>query len=500
MIKPALESVLHSPKLPSLPAVAIRVIELTSDPSVPLTQLADVIENDQALATKILRTVNSSYYGLRKRCTNIRQAINFLGLNAVKSLALSFSLVESIDDPDDVTFDFVDYWRRGVYSAVAARLIAQSANLTCPDEAFFGALMQDVGMVALYRALGDTYLQIIDMAEGDHRPLHVIEQRTLGFAHPQVGYEIGKRWKIPPLLLAAIQHHHDADAATEPFRSLVRTVELAGHAAAALTLSKPNGALAKFRRLADEWFGLSSTESGDLLAAIGEKAGEMSSLLRVSTGTAPNVQSILERADALLEQHHSQIEAKTRAAGLTPDDILLTDPITDLGNRQCFNVRLMEAWMEVEANPTPLTVIICEVSAAGVSAPGAHSDAVIRAAHDELLARVGERLAEAAGDGVLVCRHGERSFGLVAENMNGPVGAKLMEKIRAEVEQPIQLDAERRVTPALRAGVAWHDPRRPEEIASMRDLLAAAETALQMAKASSASTHLHVPGPRAHAA
>ena len=106
-----------------------------------LTQLADVIENDQALATKILRTVNSSYYGLRKRCTNIRQAINFLGLNAVKSLALSFSLVETIDDPNDVTFDYVDYWRRGVYSAVAARFIAQTANLTCPDEAFFGALM-----------------------------------------------------------------------------------------------------------------------------------------------------------------------------------------------------------------------------------------------------------------------------------------------------------------------------------------------------------------------
>ena len=86
-----LEKVLACPRLPSLPAVALRVIELTSDPNVQMRRLAETIQNDQGLATKILRTVNSPFYGLVKKCSPIHQAQLMLGLNGVKTLALGFS-------------------------------------------------------------------------------------------------------------------------------------------------------------------------------------------------------------------------------------------------------------------------------------------------------------------------------------------------------------------------------------------------------------------------
>ena len=92
-----LERVLSCPRLPTLPAVAIQVLELSSDADVRLSDLAYVIQNDQALASKVLRTVNSSDYGLSTPRPTISRAIAYLGLNTVRTLALSFTLVETID-------------------------------------------------------------------------------------------------------------------------------------------------------------------------------------------------------------------------------------------------------------------------------------------------------------------------------------------------------------------------------------------------------------------
>src|SRR5579862_3133213 len=109
-----MDRILRCPSLPTLPAVAVRVIELTSNAGVSLDELAGVIQHDQALTTKILRTVNSSFYGLRRPCSNISQSLVMLGLSTVKSLALSFSLVTTLHGTQAEGFDYVSYWRRGL--------------------------------------------------------------------------------------------------------------------------------------------------------------------------------------------------------------------------------------------------------------------------------------------------------------------------------------------------------------------------------------------------
>jgi len=114
-----IEEILSCSSLPSLPAVALRVVELTSNVDVKLPELATTIQNDQGLASKVLRTVNSSFYGLPNRCASINKALVLLGLGPVKSLALSFSLIGSIGDQDD-GFDYQNYWRRGLFTAVSA--------------------------------------------------------------------------------------------------------------------------------------------------------------------------------------------------------------------------------------------------------------------------------------------------------------------------------------------------------------------------------------------
>jgi HD-like signal output (HDOD) protein len=176
----AIERVFAAPNLPTLPAVALRVLELMGCRDVSVREIASVIEHDPALASKVLRTVNSSFFGLARPCGSVQQALVYIGLHSLKSLVLSFSLARTIDQHDDeVGFDFLDYWRRSIYSAAAAREIAYRHRRCDPDEAFFCALIRDVGMIALWRAFGDRYLQVIDLTKGDHGRLAAIEQRTL---------------------------------------------------------------------------------------------------------------------------------------------------------------------------------------------------------------------------------------------------------------------------------------------------------------------------------
>src|SRR3954471_12149784 len=127
-----LEQLKASPQLPSLPAIAIQALELTRRQDVNISEIADLIQNDPALSSKILKTVNSPFYGLPKQVSTISHALVILGLQAVKTLALGFSLLTNLKPPAGGAagaFDYMMFWKRSIYSAVAGRLIAKKINL-----------------------------------------------------------------------------------------------------------------------------------------------------------------------------------------------------------------------------------------------------------------------------------------------------------------------------------------------------------------------------------
>jgi diguanylate cyclase (GGDEF)-like protein len=298
MSQASLERVLCSPNLPTLPVVAMRVLELTSKPDASLREIAAVIENDPAIASKVIRTVNSSFYGLTRRCGSIQQALAFLGMQTVKALVLGFSLARSIDGggDDEVSFDFLSYWRRSIYSAAAAREIALLHRRCDPDEAFMASLVQDLGMVALWRAYGDRYLQAIDLTKGDHRRLCAIEQRSFETDHAMVGGEMVARWRFPDEIVGAVRSHHRSFEADPHAAMLARTVELAGTAAAVLTQRSGETELSRFRRDGQDWFELRPAPLTLLLQRIADRADELSQAFGLDTGASPDVDAILDKA------------------------------------------------------------------------------------------------------------------------------------------------------------------------------------------------------------
>jgi HD-like signal output (HDOD) protein len=262
-----LEQILSCPALPSLPAVAVRVVELTQRPDASLDDLAATIQNDQALAAKVLKTVNSSFYGLRMRCSTINQALVMLGMSTVKSLALGFSLVSSVPNDTGDEFDLTAYWRRGLYTAVAARCIADAAGKVYADEAFLGGLLQDIGMMAMHQALGERYDKLA-AAAGPHRRLAKAELAELDVQHADIGAMLTERWKFPPELVLPVKYHERPTAAPAEHADIVRCVGLGNMAHDVLTDADPGPALRRFQIHAQLWFGMGPDESEALLTRI----------------------------------------------------------------------------------------------------------------------------------------------------------------------------------------------------------------------------------------
>jgi two-component system, cell cycle response regulator len=360
MNQDAIERILRCPTLPTLPAVAVRVLELTQDNNISLDDLAEAIHNDQALAAKILRTVNSSFYGLRKPCSTIGQALVMLGLATVKSLALGFSLVSTLSDGADEEFDHIAYWRRGLYTAVAAKCIAHEAGLALEDEAFLGGLLQDMGMMAMYQGLGQAYLRVI-VAAGDHRDLVRSELASIELQHPDVGAMLAERWKLPPELLVPIKYHERPTAAPKEYAPLVRCVALGNLAHDVLTDEDPRNAMARFEKRGAEWFTFAPPACDAMLKRIAEGAREISGLFRLDTGPFADADAIIQRAQDQLA-HLNERSYREAVASRPEIETLLSDgdeydPLTGVLGPEAGMAHAELAFERAIAAGKPLSVL-----------------------------------------------------------------------------------------------------------------------------------------------
>ncbi len=342
-----IERILSCPSLPSLPAVAVRVIEMTSNPNVKLSQLAETISHDQGLSAKVLRTVNSSFYGLRQRCATIDRALVMLGLSPVKALVLGFSLVSSVDSKGDSKFDYAGYWRRGLITAVGGKCVVEAAGRTFGDEVFLAGLLQDIGVMAMYRALKDEYLAVMAQTQGDHRQLARCELGALEIQHPDIGAMLAQRWKLPSELVIPVKYHERPTASPPDHGELVRGVGLGNLVHDALTDAEPGESMRRLYTRGEQWFALAPSKVEEALRRASDAVREMAELFKIDVGDAPDADAILKRADERLTEVSTQAAAlppATTSAELTLIDPSDVDPATGLMGRPGFDWAVKRAY------------------------------------------------------------------------------------------------------------------------------------------------------------
>lgn len=194
-----------SVRLYSLPSAVVSLLEKLDDPNCELGELRTILETDPALTAKVLRVVNSAYFGLAKRIIDLGQAVTLLGRSKLRLIVLGFSLPEGIFA--GLEEDLLSrYWRQTARKAVAAREIAAVVDRRYREECFLVALLEDLGLLCLVRQLGSPFCRLVQLVWESGAQLLEVETQALGFNHRQVTAALLARWCFPERIVNAIRH------------------------------------------------------------------------------------------------------------------------------------------------------------------------------------------------------------------------------------------------------------------------------------------------------
>lgn len=195
--------------LPALPRLCTEMNQLIADPEVSLVKVARLVEQDPAMAAKVLHLVNSSFFGLPRRLTSIREAISYLGLNLLRNLVFSLAVFRAFEGATKMAgFSHERMQSHAMAVAHVAKRICPVRE--CADDAFISALLADVGQLVMASQLPAVFAEIIQNARVEGISLHGAEYARLGVSHAEIGAYLLGLWHLPYAVVEGVAHHHDA--------------------------------------------------------------------------------------------------------------------------------------------------------------------------------------------------------------------------------------------------------------------------------------------------
>lgn len=507
--------------LPTLPAVALKVIELANNPEVHLNDVARVIAMDPALVTKLFRAANSPLYGLRRKPANLRQALSVLGLQGTLALALGFSLMSSSRGLRGLPLDLDQFWRRSLLAATASRALGERLKLKNLEELFLAGLLHGIGILALSMMLPEQYVGLLKEAsdsQTDGTPvldiarLAQLERARFEVDHTQVGAWLLNRWGLPDYLAQAVAGSFDPSdpSVSEPHRTLVECVALSVRLADIWIRPGYWQNSPQIAELAREWLGLDTEAYVEILGVVGAKFPEMAELFQIKSLDPIEVAGIIDQArelltirgarqlDGLLEdglpvdgdrtpsllsiRAPATVIGSSPAADLNPapapENQALFDPLTGLFNRAHLEELLRLELANAKSQQWPLSLALVDLDGCGQI-----NEARGRAVGDQILIVLGRLFGAHIRRHDTVARYGGDEFALLLPASAADPSRHLLERLRELVRQwepTLGGDSSLHIT--LSAGLATYPESGLAETTSAEELIRAAEDALAAAK------------------
>ncbi len=451
---------------------------MTREPNVSLGAISKVVQNDPGLAAKVLKTVNSSFYGLQQPCSRLDRAMSYLGLQAVKSLVLGFSLVDATRGVGDGA-DLKRHWRRTIFAASAARHLAQVTKAVDADEVFACALFQDIGVLACVAALGGEYMPTLAGAPDDHDLLCRHEREVFPFDHTTVGAELARKWKLPDLLVESIRKHHVPDASGLSFPAMVRTTALSMYVAEALSTPGQPTIVSRLGVKASAWFGIEPEQVAMLLRSTATSAMELAKLFEQDVAI-PDASMIMAEAQEALVSGSIQTQRDADRFKAQSE----TDTLTGVGNRRRFDSAFGDAFRDARENKRPLSVVFLDADRFK-----SVNDTLGHSAGDAVLKAIASRCAGAIAEDGMLCRFGGEEFAAFLPGFDGVRAKDVGERLRRAVaDRPIDLSGVDGAPPTINVtisvGVATMESGSGSAIESHEQLLSLADQAVYAAKSS----------------
>lgn len=487
---------------PTLPGAAYEIMRRSLDPNVSVGEMAAIIQKDVALSTRILRTVNSPYYPVSRKVTNIQEALVILGMQMVKNITLSLTVMDSLRRHlDPACHNFLQ--ERALSTAVASQTIAAETRQIRAEDAFLGGLLAGLGLFLIAHQAGAEFRACIDEARRRGIEIETAVRQSLQIDQPELGLQLAHHWNLSDHIKDTIRYHlkpEEAQAANLPSDRFgyVVMAHLGRLAAEIYTGWSKTLHIQLFRQGYRQYLNRSEDDAEEVLHKLGDLIARAAAGFEIPIPPPRSYARILEEANAELgriniqyEQMYHELMAKAaeldqknrELSDLTREldrknqileHLAARDGLTDLYNHRYFQEFMSQQVRQARRYGRALSLVMLDIDHfKRINDEQGHQFG------DLILRDLAAILTEAVRGSDIVARYGGEEFAVIMPDtaLEGAVVAA--EKIRRVVElREVRGSAAQAVRFTVSLGIA----QLSSEMHEPGDLIGAADRSLYRAK------------------
>lgn len=479
-----------SPNLPSLPAIAVQIIEASKNPDISLRDVASIISSDPAIAAKLLRLANSPLYSQRRTIHNLREALTMLGFNAALTIALSFTLFQSLQLKQNIQCNHDNYWKRSILAAEIARSLGRQFGLAKTEDLFLVGLLQDIGILALENLNPSPYLNY-DKTCIKHSERINLERNLLQLEHSSVSAWLLESWNFPDRIVNAISHSHSLNNEIEVQSDAERQFHLClgfSGVLADLWLEENHDELFESTIEASRLvLNIDTEEFNQLISHINQQLVTISSLFEINLDDEIKQGKLLDEANELSLMHNLNIIQQAEKNQRTLNDIHQRvqdiekenrlDHLTKVYSRKYFESLLEDEFESARLNNWPLSVAFIDIDKFK-KINDAHGHLV----GDSIIIAVAKFFLNNIRKTDILARYGGDEFILMLPGASSKIAAETLKRLVLSLKKSTQINIEEQIlVPTVSVGLATRaDKNNFDDVAG---LVHAADKALYKAKA-----------------
>ncbi len=487
----ALELIEKEITLPSPPAIAVQILNTVQKKESALNELVKIISADPALTGKMLQVANSGFYALKSEVTSIDRALAVLGTNVIKNIALSFVITTDLRGENQSSFNFDDYWRRSVTSAVAAELLIQQLNQK-NDDIFVTALLQDIGMLVIFMQKKSSYSELLKHSTLTEQSLVDLENNKYNFNHQQVGSMLINKWGLPECISVPIGYHHNPEAAPKNNQQTAQILKFADQIS---SLYNEKDTAEKVRMLQGEladFFSLDQNQVRFLLDDVADKSVELLKSFEIEPGKMKPYSQMLQEANeelGRLNLSYEQLvielkEAKEKSERLAHElkdinlrlnDLAYRDALTGLYNHRYFQESLSQELSRAARYHSSFSLILFDIDFFKKV-----NDTYGHPAGDQVLINISREIKKTVRPSDIIARYGGEEFAVILPETDATGVKVFAARLRRSVEGIItHVDQQQIMVTVSLGGTTFH----PEQSEITKDhLIKTADRGLYMSK------------------
>ncbi len=261
--------------LVSLPEVCVKINQMIESSDSSAKDMGEVIAGDVDLSARLLKIVNSAFYGLPGPVDTISRAVTVVGTEELRNLALMTSACQVFKGIPGELVNMNEFWRIGITTGVIARTLARQCGVLHGERLFVQGVLHDIGRLVIFQQLPELSRDILLVASGDDEVQTAAERDMLGFSHAEVGFALLKRWQLPESVLTSVRYHHEPAKAVD-YRVETALIHIAGMLADGINRGEYlGGTLAQVDRIAWKTIGLTAKELEGALENVQDEVREL---------------------------------------------------------------------------------------------------------------------------------------------------------------------------------------------------------------------------------